>query len=124
MLQQLPSDPSLTDNAQELIKRGQELNQQRPKESQGYRSTDKRQHGLNTNSLGVTSTGGLAEGTATAGSSVVNTMRYQGPAGNNTSTNTNVKPALDASFVSSPTRTAEKRGAAAPFSGGFKGASA
>ena len=26
MLQQLPSDPSLTDNAQELIKRGQELN--------------------------------------------------------------------------------------------------
>lgn len=42
MLQQLPSDPSLTDNAQELIKRGQELNQMRPKESQGYRSTDKR----------------------------------------------------------------------------------
>ena len=78
----------------------------------------------------MTSTGGLAEGTGNAGSSAVNTgtaintMRYQGPASNNPSTNTNVKPALDASFVSSPTRTAEKRGTAGPFSGGFKGASA
>lgn len=34
----------------------------RPKESQGYRSTDKRQNGLNnTNSLGVTSTGVLTD---------------------------------------------------------------
>lgn len=50
--QQQP-DPSHTDSAQERIKIGQELNNNRPKESKGHRSTEKRQ--LNNQSLGVTS---------------------------------------------------------------------
>lgn len=49
---QLQPEHSHTDSAQERIKTGQEPNNNRPKESQGHRSTGKRQ---NNQSLGVTS---------------------------------------------------------------------
>ena len=45
-----------SDNVKEMIKIGQEINHNRPKESKGQRSTEKRH--INNQSLGVTGTGG------------------------------------------------------------------
>ena len=50
------TQPMSDNNVKEMIKIGQEINNNRPKESKGQRSTEKRH--INNQSLGVTGTGG------------------------------------------------------------------